>query len=286
MLTYIQASILGALQGATELFPVSSLGHSVILPRLFGWHIDQRADVFLAFLVATHLATALVLFFFFFKDWMKIITGIFRSLKLRVIDENDVYAKLGWLIIVGTIPVGILGILFEQQLKNIFASPRAAAIFLILNGILLWGMELYKSRDGMKTGITDSREADTHISKLSWGSATKVGIAQCLALIPGFSRTGATLGGGLTVGLDHASAARFSFLLATPVIMAAAVLKLPELAISGDSSIIGPIIAGSLVSAICAYLSVKFLTKYFKTHTLKPFAVYCIVVGIITSFLL
>ncbi len=289
MLTYIQASILGALQGATELFPVSSLGHSVILPSLFGWHIDQRADIFLAFLVATHLATALVLFFFFIKDWMKIIKGIFRSLKNRNIDQQDVYAKLGWLIIVGTVPVGILGILFEQSLKNFFASPRAAAIFLILNGILLWGMEIYKkrkSKENKLVDLTDSVVIDTNISSISWGSTIKVGIAQCLALIPGFSRTGATLGGGLVVGLDHASAARFSFLLATPVIMAAAVLKLPELAITGTTAVIGPIIIGSLISAIFAYLSVKFLTKYFKTHTLKPFAIYCVAFGILSLFLL
>ncbi len=286
MLTYLQAIILGALQGATELFPVSSLGHSVILPSLFRWHIDQGTDFFLAFLVSTHLATALVLFFYFFNDWKKIIIGIFHSLKVRVIDENDMYAKIGWLIIIGTVPVGILGILFERQFENFFASPRAAAIFLILNGILLWSMELYKRQKSIEKIELNLIEIDSHISRISWASSIKVGIAQCVALIPGFSRTGATLGGGLIVGLDHASAARFSFLLATPVIAAAAVLKLPELAISGDSSVIGPIIIGSLISALFAYLSVKFLTKYFKTHTLKPFAIYCIAFGVLSSFLL
>ena len=295
MLTYIQAMIMGGLQGVAELFPISSLGHSVIFPQLFGWHIDQSADSFLAFLVATHLATALVLFFFYFKDWMSIIAGIFRSLRQRTIDTKDTYAKLGWLIIVGTVPVGILGILFEQSLKNLFASPRAAAFFLILNGIMLWGLEIYKNhRDRsakaqpskITTGVISS-DPDRQIADLTWGSSVKIGIAQCLALIPGFSRTGATLGGGLVIGLDHVSAVRYSFLLATPVIMAAAVLKLPELAFAGNVSVIGPILVGSIVSALCAYLSVRFLTKYFKNHTLKPFAIYCLIFGLVAlvSFL-
>ncbi len=281
MLTYIQAVILGLLQGATELFPVSSLGHSVILPSLFGWHIDQGADFFLAFLVATHLATALVLLGFFAKDWLKIISGMFRSLKERVIRPEDSYAKLGWLIVVGTIPVGILGILFEKSFQAMFASPRFAAIFLICNGILLWGMEMYKKRQSAIDASSNANAAvDERAARLTWSEAVKIGIAQCLALIPGFSRTGATLGGGLLVGLDHESAARFSFLLATPVIFAAALLKLPELALSGQSGVWGPIIFGAVASAIAAYLSVKFLTKYFKTHTLLPFAIYCLVFGV------
>ncbi len=289
---------MGGLQGITELFPISSLGHSVIFPQLFGWHIDQSADSFLAFLVATHLATALVLFFFYFKDWVLIISGIFRSLKQRTIDTKDTYAKLGWLIIVGTIPVGILGILFEQPLKNLFASPRAAAFFLILNGLMLWGLEVYKKRHARTQAdisidtpvhILESSESaelknpDQQIADLSWSSAVKVGIAECFALIPGFSRTGATIGGGLAIGLDHISAVRYSFLLATPVIMAAAVLKLPELAVSKDLSVLGPIIIGSITSAICAYFSVRFLTKYFKSHTLRLFAIYCVVFGIVAS---
>lgn len=283
MITYVQALILGALQGATELFPVSSLGHSVILPSLFGWHIDQGADFFLAFLVATHLATALVLLGFFAKDWLKIIAGIFRSLKERVIRDDDSYARLGWLIVVGTIPVGILGILFEKQLQSLFASPRVAAIFLVCNGVLLWGMEMYKKRSRLQSA--DNRagvqiDADSRAARLTWSQSVKIGCAQCLALIPGFSRTGATLGGGLLVGLDHESAARFSFLMATPVIFAAAVLKLPELALSGQSGVWGPIIFGAIASAIAAYLSVKFLTKYFRTHTLMPFAIYCLIFGV------
>ncbi len=290
MLTYIQALVLGLIQGATELFPVSSLGHSVILPGLFGWHIDQGADFFLAFLVATHLATALVLLGFFAKDWLKIISGMFRSLRERIIREDDSYAKLGWLIVVGTIPAGIVGILFERSFQALFASPRFAAIFLVCNGVLLWGMEMYKRRRQVPKKATqvaaDANEnqmnVDGRAAKLTWARSIKIGIAQCLALIPGFSRTGATLGGGLLVGLDHEAAARFSFLLATPVIFAAAVLKLSELALSGQSNVLGPIIAGAFASAIAAYLSVKFLTKYFKSHTLMPFALYCVVFGVVS----
>jgi undecaprenyl-diphosphatase len=284
MITYLQALILGLIQGATELFPVSSLGHSVILPSLFGWHIDQGADFFLAFLVATHLATALVLLGFFAKDWWKIISGMFRSLKERVIRPEDSYARLGWLIVVGTIPVGILGILFEKSFQALFASPRFAVIFLICNGVLLLSMEMYKRRriaGNSPESAAIVGNVDERAARLSWSQSVKIGIAQCLALIPGFSRTGATLGGGLLVGLDHESAARFSFLMATPVIFAAAVLKLPELALSGQSGVWGPIVFGAIASAIAAYLSVKFLTKYFRTHTLLPFAVYCVVFGVI-----
>jgi undecaprenyl-diphosphatase len=283
MLTYIQASIMGGIQGVTELFPISSLGHSVIIPRLFGWHVDQSSDMFLAFLVATHLATALVLVCFFFKDWMSIVAGIGRSLRLRSIDERDAYAKLGWLIVVGTVPVGILGVLFEQPLQRLFASPRSAAFFLVLNGVLLWGLEIYKRRRSSAPSARPDpdNDPDRAIARLPWSSAVKIGCAECLALIPGFSRTGAALGGGLVVGLDHSAAARYSFLMATPVILAAAVLKLPELAISGDASALGPIAVGFMVAGICAYLSVRFLTKYFQTHTLKPFAIYCVACGAI-----
>ena len=278
MLTYIQAIILGGLQGITELFPVSSLGHSVIVPSLFGWHIAQSDTMFVAFLVATHLATALVLLGFYYREWVRIIQGIVRSLKQRVISETDVYAKIGWLIIVASIPAGVCGILFEEQLKALFASPRFAALFLIANGIVMWSIER-KRRVASVHGVTD---VDTNIAKLRWSKAVRVGCMQCLALLPGFSRTGMTMGGGLFVGLEHASALHFSFLLATPIIFAAAVLKLPELVLSGDTSAYGPIIVGSLVSAGAAYVAVRFLSRYFKTKTLTPFAVYCVLCGLIS----
>ena len=281
MLSYFQAIILGAIQGITELFPISSLGHSVMLPSVLGWNINQNDNFFLIFLVATHLATAIVLFGFFFKDWMLIIKGVLRSLKMRVIDQTDTYAKLGWLIIISSIPAGILGLLLEEKLKILFASPRSVAVFLILNGFLLYGAELLRKR----VKVTQNTHSDEHIARISWKQAVKVGLAQCLALIPGFSRTGSTIGGGLLIGLNHEDAARFSFLLATPIILAAALLKLPELLIKSNINIIGPILVGSVVAGIAAYFSIRFLTKYFKTKKLTPFAIYCVTLGIVISLL-
>ncbi len=286
MISYLQALILGALQGITELFPVSSLGHSVILPKILGWNIDQHDNLFLIFLVATHLATALVLFGFFFTDWLLIIKGVGRSLKIRKIDPADTYAKLGWLIIVGSIPAGILGLLFEEKLKALFASPRLVAVFLILNGFVLYGAELLRRKIAVSQSTGTESDTDIRIAKISWAQSVKVGFAQCLALIPGFSRTGSTIGGSLLVGLNHEEAVRFSFLLATPIIFAASILKLPELMSATNAFAIGPIFAGSLASAIAAYFSVRFLTKYFKTKTLVPFAIYCLAAGILTSLLL
>ena len=284
MLTYFQSIILGVIQGFTELFPVSSLGHSVILPSVLGWTTNQNDSHFLIFLVATHLATSLVLFGFFFKDWMLIFQGVIRSLRQRKIDSADIYAKIGWLIIVGTIPAGVIGLLFEEKIKILFATPLWAAVFLFLNGVLLFGVE-YVNKKNQAVQKNKASEGDAHVAALSWVQSIKIGFAQALALIPGFSRTGATLGGGLLVGLTHENAARFSFLLATPIIFAAAALKLPELWVPGSYDN-GPLVLGMLVSAAAAYLSVRFLTIYFKTKTLKPFGYYCCAAGAIAVFIL
>ena len=281
MLTYLQAIIFGLLQGVTELFPISSLGHSVVLPRLLGWNIDQNAPFFLTFLVATHTATALVLFFYFFNEWKRIIAGILRSFKEREIKETDADAKLGWLLVVATIPAGILGLLFEKTFKNLFSNPQLVAGMLILNGVLLFGAELLRKKRKEQTASHSTQR----IAKLTWAQAIKIGILQCIALIPGFSRTGATLTGSLLVGLSHEDAVRFSFLLATPIIGAASVLKLPELAGATDRAVLIPVLIGAITSGIAAYFSVKFLTKYFETKTLTPFAVYCSVVGALLSIL-
>ena len=281
MLTFFQAIIIGLLQGITELFPVSSLGHSVILPTLLGWQIDQNSSTFLIFIIATHFATALVLFIFFFKDWVLIIKGIVRSLRNRFINPNDTYEKLGWMIIIATIPVGILGILFQEKVQALLASAKYVSLFLILNGLMLYGAEYLRKNKA----ISVDRDVDAKVSKISWFDSIKVGLAQCIALIPGFSRTGSTLGAGLFVGLDHEASARFSFLLATPVIFAASVLKLPEL-LQADANTSLPIIVGALMSALGAYVSIKFLSKYFKTKTLTPFAIYCIVAGALSFIIL
>ncbi len=279
MISYFQAIIIGFLQGISELFPISSLGHSVILPKLVGWNIHQNDPYFLTFLVATHLATAIVLFFFFWKDWLNIIKGMGRSLAQRQIKENDYYAKLGWLLVVGTIPTGILGLLLEEKLRSLFASAQSAAFFLILNGILLYGAEILR-RKAPET--QDTMEPDQRIAKLSWAQALEVGVSQIIALIPGFSRSGATMAGSLLVGLSNEDAARYSFLLATPIIGAAAALKVPELFKPENQSVVGPSIVGALCAGLAAYFAVKFLMKFFHTNKLTPFAVYCFVAGILS----
>ncbi|MBA3718197.1 MAG: undecaprenyl-diphosphate phosphatase [Actinobacteria bacterium] len=278
-MSYPQAIVLGLLQGFSELFPISSLGHSVILPKLLGWNIHQNDSYFITFLVATHLATALVLLGFFWRDWVRIIKGIGRSLRDRQIAPDDTDAKLGWLLIIGTIPAGLLGLLLEHKLRHAFASPRSAAIFLMLNGLLLFGAEVLRRR-----AVRVDRDDDTRIARqVGWLGAFGVGAAQALALIPGFSRSGATMGGGLLVGLSNKDAARFAFLLATPIIGAAAVLKLPELFAHQGDGVRGQALVGALFSAVTAYLAVRFLMRFFETNTLVPFAVYCLLAGLGTT---
>jgi undecaprenyl-diphosphatase len=274
-ISYFQGAVLGLLQGVTELFPISSLGHSVILPSLLGWNIHQNEKYFLTFLVATHLATALVLLGFFWHDWVRIVKGMGRSLRDREIGSADADAKLGWLLVVATIPAGILGLLLQDPLRKLFASPEYASIFLALNGVMLFGAEWLRRRAPETADDDDARIA----RKVGWWQGFTVGAAQSIALIPGFSRSGASMGGGLLVGLSHRDAARFAFLLATPIILAAAVLKLPDLAGSQGNGVRGPALVGALCSAVTAYFSVKFLMRYFETRTLTPFAIYCLCAG-------
>ncbi|MFL5910145.1 MAG: undecaprenyl-diphosphate phosphatase [Gaiellaceae bacterium] len=280
-ISYGQAVVLGLTQGIAEPFPISSLGHGVIIPRLLGWDIHQKDKFFITFLVATHLATAIVLFFFFLKDWMRIFRGLGRSLRDREIAPGDSDARLGWLLVVGTIPAGLLGVLLEGSLRSVFASAASAAAFLILNGILLLFFERLRSRP---PGPGDYEgDSDAHIAKLSWRQATAVGTAQAAALIPGISRSGITMGGGLLVGLSNEDAARYSFLLATPIIGAAAALKLPELFGSEGNGVRGPALVAGLCAAVTTYFAVKFLLKYFESNRLTPFGIYCIVVGTILT---
>jgi undecaprenyl-diphosphatase len=288
MLSYFQATVLGLVQGVTELFPISSLGHSVVLPTLLGWQINQSDPLFLTFLVATHFATSLVLIGFYFADWVLIVRGILRSLARWDLVKTDSYAKLGWLIIVATIPPGILGLIFEKKLSALFASPRLVAGILVLNGIVLLAIEIFGVSDKVIQANRQTARGDIRLAKLTWMQALKIGVAECLALIPGFSRTGMTLGGGLFAGLDHNDAARFSFLLATPIIFSAAALKLPSLAkqVVSQHSSFGPFFIGAIMAALGTYFSVRFLTRYFKNKTLTPFAVYCIAFGLIALGLL
>jgi undecaprenyl-diphosphatase len=291
MITFFQAIVLGLVQGITELFPVSSLGHSVLIPGLLGWNISQSSETFLEFLVATHFATAIVLFIIYFKDWVRIIKGIFRSLAAREIDNADPDAKLGWLLVISTIPAGILGLLLKDQITGSFLSPHSAATFLLLNGVLLLTAEQLRKRANRRTAAHEPVESvknnDERIAhRLSFMQSFKVGILQVLALLPGFSRTGSTLAGGLMVGLSHEDSLRYSFLLATPIIGAAAMLEIPALLSSGDIALIEVSFVGAIAAALAAWFAVTFLTRYFKTRTLTPFALYCIAIGAASLVLL
>ncbi|MGH2835449.1 MAG: undecaprenyl-diphosphate phosphatase [Solirubrobacteraceae bacterium] len=276
-ISYFQAIVLGLVQGVAEPFPISSLGHGVVLPRLFGWNIHQNDAYFLTFLVATHIGTSLVLLFFFLKDWIKIVKGVFRSIAIREIRDDDVYARLGWVLIVGTIPAGILGLTLEKPLRSLFASASLAAIFLIVNGVALLFFERLRGRPPRPgDGLGDS---DARIARMSWRSAIEVGSSQAAALIPGISRSGFAMGGGLVSGLSNEDAARYAFLLATPIIFAAGALKLPELLGTQGNGVRGQALVGGICAAVTTYFAIRFLLKYFQTNRLTPFGIYCIAMG-------
>jgi undecaprenyl-diphosphatase len=305
-LTYPEAIVIGLLQGVTELFPVSSLGHSVLLPAVIGgrWARDLSLSAdqspYLAFVVAVHVATAVALVWFFRADWVRIVRGLFTSIRHRSITDSD--QRLAWLLIAATIPVGLVGLVLEHTVRTVLGKPLPAAIFLILNGIVLALVERLRSRTravpvrtgadglyrssagagagGVSAGHGGDIESDHRLASQSWGQALLIGSAQILALLPGVSRSGATIGAGLLRGLSHEDAARFAFLLATPVIAAAGVLKLPDLAGPEGHGVLGPVLAGSVVAGLAAYVSLRFLTRYFETRTLNPFAVYCVVAGV------
>jgi undecaprenyl-diphosphatase len=276
-ISYLQALILGALQGLSEPFPISSLGHAVLLPKLLGWDIHQNDDYFLSFLVATHCATALVLFFYFLDDWKRIILGFFRSIRGRS-TPGDSDARLAWIIIIGTIPAGILGIALEHKLRTLFASPTAAAAFLTVNGVLLLAVERFRRRPA--AAGDGEGDGDERIARMSFRQAFGIGAAQALALIPGISRSGVTMGGGLLSGLSNEDAARYAFLLATPVIGAAGVLKLPDLLGSTGDGVRGQALVGAIAAALTTWAAVKFLLRYFETNRLSPFGIYCICAGV------
>jgi undecaprenyl-diphosphatase len=302
-LTYPESIVIGLLQGVTELFPVSSLGHSVLLPAIIGgsWGRDLSLTAdqspYLTFLVAVHVATAVALVVFFRRDWVRIGRGLVTSVRRREIATAD--QRLAWLLVAATVPVGLAGLVLEHALRTALGRPEPAAIFLILNGVMLAVVERVRGRrpapapepvalGGGRVYVStaaqshDELVSDARLARQSWAQALTIGAAQILALFPGISRSGATIGAGLLRGLSHEDAARFAFLLATPVIAAAGVLKLPELAGSSGRSVLGPVLAGSVAAGVAAYVSVRFLTSYFETRTLKPFALYCVVAGLLS----
>jgi undecaprenyl-diphosphatase len=317
-MSYLQAFVIALVQGVTELFPISSLGHSVLVPAWIGgsWHtlVTQSAQAsseksfYLAYIVALHCATALALLWYFRADWVRIISGFLRSttrsVRQRRITVEGRDERLAWMIVIATIPVGLTGVALEHTFRTIFAKPVAAAVFLFINGLVLFAGErlrrrqrvpvasaaqLETGRSTMETGIAGrgrqdaemdgAQDSDARIARLSFRDALLIGTLQIGALFAGISRSGSTIVGGLWRGLDHEDAARFGFLLATPAILAAGLLKLPSLAGSAGAHIHGQVLMGVVVAGVAAYLSVRFLMRYFQTRTLTPFAIYCVVFG-------
>ncbi len=288
-LTYPEAIVIGALQGVTVLFPVSRLGHRVLIPAVVGgrWARDLNVSTpespYLAFIVGLHVATAAALLVFFWRDWVRIIRGFFMSLQYRRISTTD--ERLAWMIIIATIPVGVAGLALEHVFRTVLGRPIPAAIFLAINGLVLYGAERLRRRaaarePGTVSEASDPTGSDARIAASRFWQTTGIGSAQILALLPGISRSGITMAAGLLRGFSHEDAARFAFLLATPVILAAGVLKVPDLFGNLGAGIHGQVLAGSLASFVGAYLSVRFLTRYFETRTLTPFAIYCFVAGL------
>jgi undecaprenyl-diphosphatase len=331
-LTYLEAAVVGLVQGVSELFPVSSLGHNVLIPALIGgsWardlNVSRPESPYLAFIVGLHVATAIALLIYFWRDWVRVIGGFFSSLRhmarppagtsrwqLRSADE-----RLAWMIILATIPVGIVGLAFEHLFRVIFGKPVFAAVFLAVNGLILLAGERYMRRRSATRAVagperelalaaaghpdagpapdtaaapaghqavraqevTEAEESDRRLSAMGYGEAVLIGSAQILALLAGISRSGVTMVGGMFRGLSREDAARFAFLLATPVILAAGVLKVPDLTGPLGSGIRGQILLGSVLSGVGAYVSVRYLVRYFQTRTLTPFGIYCLIVGL------
>jgi undecaprenyl-diphosphatase len=338
--SYLQAIVIALLQGVTELFPVSSLGHSVLLPAWIGgsWQTlvtqssqaNSESSFYLSYIVALHCATALALMWFFRADWARVIRGLVRSLRRslrqRRLAAADTDERLAWMIVFATIPVGLTGVALEHTFRTLFAKPAAASVFLFVNGLILAGAEIFcrsrarrshsaavrevnpapamaaaavpmraetvvpaamarphshrKTAGGRaRADIAAARQSDRRIAALSYLDAVVIGGFQIAALFAGISRSGITIVGGMWRGLDHEDSARFAFLLATPIILAAGVLKVPSLLGPSGAHIHGQVAVGIVVTAVSAYLSVRFLVRWFQTRTLTPFAVYCLVVG-------
>ena len=282
-LSYLEAVIVGAAQGVTELFPVSSLGHSVLVPALAGgqWARDLNVSApqspYLAFLVGLHVATAGALLVFFWRDWLRVLAGFVSSVRHRRIQTSA--ERLAWLIVAGTIPVGLAGLALEKTFRTTLGKPIPAAVFLILNGVVLYAGEVLRKRTTDGETEHSGEAVDNRLAQLPMRRGVLIGSAQILALLPGISRSGIAIVAGLWRGLSHEDAARFSFLLATPIILAAGVYKVPELFGPLGSGIGGQVLAGSVASFVCAYLAVRYLTRYFQTRTLTPFAIYCALAG-------
>src|SRR5579862_3644826 len=311
-MSFAQALWLAVLQGFSELFPISSIGHTVLVPALLGWHIDQNGPAFLPFLVMLHLGTAAALLAFFWRDWLALIRALLRSV-FRGKLSGDPDEHLAWMLVFGTVPTGVLGFFLESRLKTLFAAPVLAAVFLIVNGAFMLLGERLRRRRSQESGVRsqesaissrergsgsdsrlltpDSRRsgalgATDGLASLTWPKAVLIGLAQSAALIPGISRSGSTMVAGLLADLKHEPAARFSFLLATPIILAAGLLEVPTLMGPEGHALLGMSLIGGVVAGITAFLSVKFLMRYFEFGRLDPFAYYCGAFGLLSLAIL
>ena len=277
-----QALFMGLLQGASELFPVSSLGHAVLVPSLLHWTFKQSDPSFVPFLVLLHIGTATALLMLYRDQWVAIIRGFFTA-AIRGEMKTD-SERLAMLLLVGTIPAAVLGVFLESRIKTLFASPYVAAGFLIVNGLLMLGFELLRRRKEKRASRIEQESQFADAERISFRAAALVGACQALAFLPGISRSGVTIGGGLLAGLRHQEAARFSFLLATPVILGAGVVEIPQLFASGVP--VAEYIASAVLSGIAAYASARFLLRHFRSGRLDPYGVYCIGAGLASLALL
>ncbi|HVH63098.1 MAG TPA: undecaprenyl-diphosphate phosphatase [Candidatus Dormibacteraeota bacterium] len=281
-MSLVQALFMGLLQGASELFPVSSLGHAVLVPSLLHWSFKQSDPSFVPFLVLLHLGTASALLVVYRNDWVAIIRGFFTA-ALAGQMRND-SERLAMLLLVGTIPAAVLGVFLENRIKSLFASPYAAAAFLIANGVLMLAFEVLRRRREHGTSREEQESHFAQAERISFPAAAIVGACQALAFLPGISRSGVTIGGGLLAGLRHQEAARFSFLLATPTILGAGVVEVPQLFSSGVP--LGEYVLAAVLAGIAAYASARFLIGYFRSGRLDPYGLYCIAAGLVSLALL
>jgi undecaprenyl-diphosphatase len=273
---------MGLLQGATELFPVSSLGHAVLVPTLLHWSFKQSDPSFVPFLVLLHLGTATALLIIYREEWIAIIKGFFAAaFRGEIRSDNE---RLAMLLLAGTIPAAVLGVFLENRIKALFASPYEAAAFLIVNGFLLLGFELLRRRREHGSSRLEQEEQFAQAERISFRAAAIVGACQAFAFVPGISRSGITIGGGLIAGLRHQEAARFSFLLATPTILGAAIVEVPQLFTPGVPLV--QYLAAAVLSGIAAYASARYLIRYFRSGRLDPYGWYCIAAGIVSLALL
>ncbi|MBO0768848.1 MAG: undecaprenyl-diphosphate phosphatase [Solirubrobacterales bacterium] len=285
LISWFQAIVLGLLQGVTELFPISSLGHTVILPHLFGWNNivawqHEGNSPWVPFLVSLHVGSAIGLLIYFWRTWLELLGALWSSISNRRIETAN--ERLVWLIIAATIPVGILGLALQKVLEDAVAKPIYASIFLVINGVILFAAESFRQRGSVRRlAAQGGRRSGRRLDTLDYKEAAIIGLFESTALIAGISRDGVAMTGGLVRGLSNADAARFAFLLAMPPILLAGLVKMPQLVGHQGNGIHGPALVAIIFAALAAVGATHFLTKFFsKRGNLRPFGLYCVVFGL------